>query len=182
MLEQYEFEFSSLGNADLRAEDLGDRFDVVLLCDIGAERLDKGFEEGEVPPRYAGGLGEEGARGLERFVEGGGTLVCLGASSHYAIDRLGLPVVDVLAELDSEEFFAGGVILEVIVDPAHPVMAGMPARAKVYYERGPAFALGDGFEGAVLAHFADHGSPRLSGHLHGEKHLLNAAAAADRDP
>ena len=118
-------------------------------------------------------------RALDEFVQGGGTLVCLNGSSQFAIDELGLPVENVTAGLPGDEFSISGSILEILPDPAHPVMAGMPHRAPVFFSRSPVFTTLEGFEGAVMAKHAEAGSPLLSGFLLGEEHLHGYAAALD---
>jgi hypothetical protein len=81
--------------------------------------------------------------------------------------------------LGRDEFFSSGSLLEVHVDTGHPVMAGMPERAKIFFDRSPVFTTEDGFEGAVIASYAPDGSPLLSGYLLGEEHLQGQAAALD---
>ena len=105
--------------------------------------------------------------------------MCLNQSANFAIDALDLPVKNVVAGVARREFFASGSILEVITDPAHPVMAGMPERAKVFVDGSPVFTTLDGFEGTALAKYASSGSPRLSGYLLGEKYLNGYSAALD---
>lgn len=138
-----------------------------------------GYAKGSVPPQYEGGIGDAGVRALDAFVRGGGTLVCMNHSGDFAIQQLHLPVRNVVDDVGRREFFASGSILEVITDPAHPVMAGMPDRAKVFFDDGPVFTALDGFQGATLAKYASQGSPLLSGYLLGEKHLQGYAAALD---
>ncbi len=179
LLEQYDFEFVNIRNADFRAGPLGERFDVILFADPGRQTILEGFPKGTVPPRYEGGIGAAGARALDAFVRAGGTLVCLNRSSEFAIQELHLPVKNVVADKKREEFFVGGSILEVTVDPAHPVMAGMPPKAKVFFNRSPVFTTTEGFEGFALAKYQETGSPLLSGYLLGEQHLQKYAAALD---
>jgi len=88
-------------------------------------------------------------------------------------------VRNVLRGLQSKQFFASGSILEVVTDAAHPVMAGMPERAKVFFDNSPAFATTEGFEGTALARYEKAGSPLLSGYLLGETYLQGSAAALD---
>ena len=179
LLERYGFDFAGLRNAEIRAGGLRERYDVIVLPSESRDAIADGFAPGSVPPRYAGGLGEPGARALDAFVREGGTLVCLNRSSDYAIEALHLPVRDVTADLGRAELFVSGSVLEVIVDATHPVMAGMPERAKVFADRSPVFTTGDGFEGGALAVYAAEGSPLLSGYLLGEEHLRDRAAALD---
>ena len=179
LLDQYGFAYTVLSNADIQAGNLDARFDVILMASDSPRTIGDGFAKGTVPPEYEGGLGVVGARALDAFVTGGGTLVCLNQSATYAIDALHLPVRNVVAGLATKDYFSSGSILEVITDPSHPVMAGMPDRAKVFVDRSPVFTTLDGFEGATLAKYATAGSPRLSGYLLGEKFVQGNAAALD---
>ena len=179
LFEEYGFEFANVRNADIRAGSLRERFDVIVLAADGRRVIVDGFAKGSVPPRYVGGIGAVGVRALDEFVRHGGTLVCLNQSSAFAIAELHLPVKNVVAELERKDFFVSGSILEVITDPAHPIMTGMPERAKVFVDRSPVFTTLDGFEGAALAKYQKAGSPLLSGYLLGEEHLQGYAAALD---
>ncbi|MFQ5690389.1 MAG: M14 metallopeptidase family protein [Gemmatimonadota bacterium] len=179
LLERYGFRFRSVRNSEVWAGDLRGRYDVLILPDMSSRQILEGFANGSVPPRYAGGLGGTGVRALDEFVRAGGTLVCLNRSSDFAIDQLHLPVRDVVADLSRDEFFQSGSIVEMIVDPSHPVMSGMPERAGIVVGRSPVFTTEEGFEGAVLAKYPGQGSPLVSGYLLGEKHLQGYAGAVE---
>jgi hypothetical protein len=179
LLEMYEVEFTSLYNADVRAGDLASRYDVIVLADMRPRSIVEGFAKGSVPPRYEGGVGPEGVRALETFVRDGGTLVTLNGSSHFALDEFHLPVRDVVRDVEREDYFAGGAIVELLVDPSHPVMSGMPERSKIFVGSSPVFTTEDGFEGRVLAKYPDNGSPLLSGYFLGEEHVNGYAAALE---
>ena len=173
------FKFTSLYNADVLAGDLGDRYDVILIADMRARSILEGFGVGTVPPRYAGGLGAEGVRELDAFVRGGGTLVTINGSSGFAVEQLHLPVRDVTQGLERDQFSLSGSILELEVDPSHPVMSGVLPRAKIMVGSSPVFTTEEGFEGRVLAKYPKEGSPLLSGYLLGEEHLKGYAAALE---
>jgi hypothetical protein len=179
LLDQYDLRYTTITNADVRAGDLGARFDVILIASDAPRTILEGFTSGNVPPRYEGGVGDAGVRALDAFVRNGGTLVCLNRSADFAIDALHLLVKDTVRSLPPKDFFASGSILEVITDPSQPVMAGMPDRAKVFVDGSPVFNTLEGFEGSVLAKYQSDGSPLLSGYLLGEKHLNGMAAALD---
>jgi len=179
LLEQYGFDLLSLRNADFHGTPLAERFDVIILPDIGSRQILEGYSRGTVPARYAGGIGARGVRALDDFVRQGGTVVCMNASSDFAIEELNLPVTNVAADLGRDELFTSGSILEAIADPAHPIMAGMPTRSKIFVWRSPVFTTEEGFEGAALAKYQEHGSPLLSGYLLGEEYLQGHAAALD---
>ncbi len=179
LLEQYGFGFKTVYNADMRAGDLRGRYDVIVLVDLSPQQIIEGAPVGSVPPPYTGGIGREGTRALDAFVRDGGTLVCLNRSSRFAIDELHLPVRDVVRELESTDFFISGSVVEATVDTAHPIMGGMPERAKIMFMNSPVFTTEEGFHGSVLAKYATAGSPLLSGFLLGEEHMRGYAAAID---
>ena len=179
LFEQYAFSFRNVRSADIHASDLRSRYDVIVLPSERVSSLKNGFAKGTAPARYEGGLGDEGVRSLDAFVRAGGTLVCMSASSDLCIDELHLPVENVVRGLGRDEFFSAGSLFEVRVDATHPVMAGMPERGKIFFDRSPVFTTADGFEGSVLAAYGAEGSPLLSGYLLGEEHLQGLAAAVD---
>jgi len=179
LLDRYGLSYTVIAPVDVQSGDLASRFDVILMASDSRRSIMSGYSAGTVPPRYSGGVGDAGVRALDGFVRDGGTLVCLNESADFAISALGLPVKNVVDGVARKDFFASGSILEVITDPAHPLMAGMPERAKVFVDDSPVFTTTEGFEGAALAKYAPSGSPRLSGYLLGEKYLHDNAAALD---
>ncbi len=179
LLERYGFEFVSVYNHDVIAGDLRDRFDVILIPDMSAGHIIEGYAKGSVPPRYVGGIGEEGVRALDEYVRLGGTLVTWNSGSMFAAEHLHLPVDNVVSEIERDEFFMSGSLLSMEVDPSHPVMSGMTERSKVFVSHSPVFTTKEGFEGAVMARYQNVGSPLLSGYLLGEEHLQGYASALD---
>ena len=105
--------------------------------------------------------------------------VRLNSAYRFAIQQFKLPVKNAVEGLRPEEFFLRGSIVEVVTDPTHQVMAGMPEKAAVFVDGSPVFETLEGFKGKVLAKYQDTGSPLLSGYLIGEKYLQGKAAALD---
>jgi hypothetical protein len=179
VLEMYGIPHAGLRNAEVLAGDLIGRYDVIVLADMGARTILEGFAKGEVPPRYAGGIGAEGVRELDAFVRAGGTLVAINGSCAFAVEQLHLPVKDVTQGLKREQFSASGAIVELLVDPSHPVMSGMSERSRVFVGRSPVWVTEEGFEGRVLAKYPKEGTPLLSGYFLGEKYVQGYAAAME---
>jgi hypothetical protein len=169
VLEQYGFQYRPISGADLETGELRKNVDVLIVTDES---------RGVVGPA-ATSDNVTRVRHLDEFVRAGGTLICINSSTQFAIEYLKLPVRNALAGLRRQDFFAGGSLLQVIADTAHPVMAGMPASAAVFVQGSPAFETLEGFQGSVLARYADAGSPLLSGYLLGEQYLQGKAAAVD---
>ena len=188
VLEQYGFEFAVLHPEDFH-KPLGDQVDVIILADDARVPLENasgpaaGNRGGGAPrvvrPEYAYALSADDLKGLETFIRSGGRLVCFNAATRFAVQQLKLPVKNVTEGLKGEEFFLRGSIVEVGVDLIHPLMAGMPPKAAVFVDGSPAWATLEGFQGSVLARYAETGSPLLSGFLIGEKVLQGKAAALE---
>jgi hypothetical protein len=206
MMEQYSFEFISLHPEDFHGI-LRDKVDVIILADDaripaagggrsagGAQAAGRGQAGAAgaaaqtaagrgggraVRPEYAYTLTDEDLQGLDQFIRAGGTLVCLNNAYRFAIQQFKLPVKNAVEGLKPEEFFLRGSIVEVVTDPTHPVMAGMPEKAAVFVDGSPVFEPLEGFKGKVLAKYQETGSPLLSGYLIGEKYLQGKAAALD---
>jgi Zinc carboxypeptidase len=192
VLEQYGFEPVTLRPADFRTP-LGQKVDVVILAEdaripvegggggrgAGGRGAGGGGGGRSVRPEYADLVSAEDLIRFDQFVRTGGTVVCLGGASTFAIAQFKLPVKNAVAGLRPEEYFLRGSLVEVTTDPTHPVMAGMPEKAAVFVDGSPVFETLEGFTGRVLAKYPESGSPLLSGYLIGEKHLHGKAAALD---
>jgi hypothetical protein len=185
VLERFDFEFISVTTPDIGAN-LKDRIDVLVVGDDGRGILAPLRSLGEGGP--GGGVGRPPAptpdddvriQALDAFVRAGGTLVAMSRGATAAIDQLKLPVKNVLAGLNRQQFFAGGSVMRVTTDPSQQVMVGMPKEADIFVFGSPAFETTVGFEGAVLASYPADGSPLRSGYLLGETHLQGKAAALD---
>jgi hypothetical protein len=196
VLQQYEFDVTRVSGTDIQAGSLRQKIDVLVVSDEPQGVLQGGGRGGRGPSTSvgagpstslgagAGGGGDQPAdnearvRAIDEFVRAGGTLVCFNRSTAFAIDRLKLPVKNVTAGLNRQNFFVGTSLLNVIVDPSQRVMAGMPERAAVFFSASPAFETLDGFAGSVLARYPDK-DVLASGFLLGEPVLAGKAAALD---
>jgi hypothetical protein len=174
VLENYEFPYTSLVNADVKAGRLNERLDAIILPSMPANAIAEGLTAG-YPLEYLGGLGEQGRVALREFVEGGGLLIALGQATSWAISRLHLPVRNVLAGLKPEEFYLPGAILGVTVDSSHPVGYGLPRELPVLMVQSPVF---DAIEGDVIARFPPNDS-LLSGWILGAAKLHDHAAVVE---
>ena len=145
VLEQFQFPYSTLHDAEVRAGHLADRFDAIILPSMTARMIREGQKAGETEPAYVGGLAAAGTDAMREFVRDGGTLICLEDSSLFAIEALGLPVRDVLKDLKSGEFYAPGSVLRAEVSqfgsasPLAPLTFGVPREISVYFDRSLAF-------------------------------------------
>lgn len=182
VLEQYSFAYTSLRDSELRQGGLVERYDCVVLAHQLARDILEGNSTRDYPPEYCGGIGEQGAANLRRFVEDGGTLIALDGACELAIKQLYLPVINALEGLKPEQFYAPGAIVRLLVDPAHPLGYGFERDAAALYLNGPAFdvrhAAGVGGTREAVEVVARYplSNPLLSGWLLGAQYIQGKAA------
>ena len=181
LLEEYEFPYTVLHNADIRAGGLAAKFDAILFASQSKNSILNGLRGDWVRPEYRGGLGEEGSRAIEEFVRAGGTLVTLDDAADFAIDALGLPVRNVLRGVSRDKFFCPGAILEIFVDNQTPLGYGMPSKTSAYFLNSPAFELTAPFTTTAARAIARYPAtnPLQSGWIGGPEHLYDRVAVAD---
>ncbi|HEY0780985.1 MAG TPA: peptidase M14 family protein, partial [Thermoanaerobaculia bacterium] len=180
------FAYENLSNAQMKEGAYRGKDDVLLLPSIDPDVIEKGGSEEQralLPPPYSGGIGAEGGAKLKSWVEDGGTLVALDASSRYVIALFGLPVRNVLDKVPADDFLCPGSMLRVRFDTAQPLAYGMEADEDVYFGDSPAFEtrVPDGrFERRVVATYPDNAEDILvSGYLKGGKRLERRVAVVD---
>jgi hypothetical protein len=178
VIEQHEFSYSTLHNADIKAGKLRDRFDAILFADQQPNGIVSGNESPSVRPEYRGGIGEDGVAALKAFVAQGGTLIMMGNACDLAIERFPLPVKNLKRGLTRDQHFAPGTITRVEVDTSHPIGAGMAANTYGFYNNSPFFALTEGFSSQKVSVVARFPNTNIvaSGWLRGEDFMAGRAA------
>jgi putative intracellular protease/amidase len=196
LLEQFRFSFDVAYPRELEADELAERYDVVVLVNgsvppaatlrapAGASREP---DTTGIPAEYRSQLGSiraETVAALRRFLERGGTVVAIGSGTNLAA-ALGVPVGSHLVDaqdqpLPRNRYYVPGSVLQAAVDTTQALAHGLPARADVFFDNSPVFRLLPGAEAQdirVLAHF-DSPAPLRSGWAWGQEHLEGGIAAA----
>jgi hypothetical protein len=124
ILEEYEFSFTTIRDQDIRQGGLHRSYDVILIPHQPVEEVMFGNNPIDYPPEFAGGIGDRGAANLRRFAESGGTLITLDGACEVALRHLYLPVINTLESLSEQQFYAPGAMLQMLVDPRHPIGYG----------------------------------------------------------
>ncbi|MDX1646391.1 MAG: M14 family metallopeptidase, partial [Longimicrobiales bacterium] len=185
VLEDFGFSYVSLSNDDIRDPTLGERLDVLVVpSDISLDRLIEGSTSDETPPKYRGGIGDDGVERLKEFVRAGGVLVTLEEADELVVERFHLPVRDAADGVGPEELFLPASLLRVELDPRHPLAMGSPDEVAGKWAGGRAYEL-HGFSdevGEIRAVGRWASQPErvlMSGLLHGAEHLAGKAAILD---
>ena len=180
VLDTYGFDYNSLTNSEIRAGDLQARYDAIILPDFGASGILNGHAAGKLPLEYTGGIGTEGLANLRRFVEEGGTLICLNRATELPLKYFGLGekgivnVVEKNNQPNEDAFFCPGSLLRVRIDTRHPIGHGLDSEMAIMFKSGPVF---DGVRGdsKAVATYPEF-NPLMSGWLEGEKRIRQKAA------
>jgi hypothetical protein len=183
VLEQYEFPYTTIHNAEMRAGGLRRKFDAIILADQTPREIVDGNLGSAIRPEYRGGIGDIGVDSLQRFVSDGGTLIALGAASDLVVDRFPVPVRDQKRALRRDQHFAPGTILRIQIDTSHPLGYGMAADTFGFYNNSPFFTLVDGFnanKASVIARYPNE-EVVASGWLRGEDAMAGRAAVVAVD-
>ena len=178
LLEQHEFPFVTLRDADVRAGNLALQHDAIILPSIAAQRLIEGNRKGAMPDEYVGGLGEAGVAALKAFVEAGGTLVTLDASAPLAIDAFKLPIRNLTRDVPADKFFCPGSLLRLDVDTNQPLGFGMLPQTAAFFAFGSAWDVSAELAAKVMARYGKK-DLLLSGWLEGEPLIAGQPAVVE---
>jgi hypothetical protein len=145
VFDYFKIPYTLLHNQEFRAGNLRAKFDVVVLAQQPLQSILNGSRYG-VPqtrpdwqsftdastiqrPEYTGGIGLDGARNLQEFVEQGGVLVALDSATELPLQLFPIGVRGVLRESspnDPSGWYCPGSLLRITLNTAHPLAAGSP--------------------------------------------------------
>ena len=191
LLEQYEFPFINLNNDDIKEGSFKGKADVLLFPDVSSAIIRTGEPDTPearrwwtpLPPKYSGGLGPEGEESIKKWVEKGGTVVGMDASTAYLAEVFELPITNVLKNLSRDEFSAPGTMLRIDVDTQHPIGYGLRPEEAAYFSNSAAFqtSIPDArFKRHVVARFPGHRDDiPMSGYVKGVDLLERKAAVVE---
>lgn len=190
LFDQYKFEFKSLLQDEARLGNLASKYDVIILPDqsvaalvngLPSKAAEGGNEEirGGYPAEFAGGLGDAGVKALRDFVEAGGTVITLNNASNFAIERLGVPVKNVLKGIPPRDFYCPGSILRTELDSSSNLTFGAEKESIAWFEASPVFEVTDPASVKVIARYPETTNPLLSGWILGDKLIRGKAAMVE---
>ena len=160
IFEKYHFPYTLLYSKQIDADNLNDKYDVIVFVDGAIPALksesspweEKEPKEDEIPNEFKDRLGKITAQksipALQQFLNNGGRIVTIGSSANLAY-HLNLPVKNALVEmvggkeksLPGEKFYIPGSVMQVDVDNNYAPNWGMNNKADVYFSASPVFKL-----------------------------------------
>lgn len=139
VFDEFGVPYTRVRNEMIRAGNLREILDVLVIPSISSRQLDRGRSPGSIPAEYERGLDPEGAIAVEEFVEAGGRLVCFGSSASWAVDLLRLPLKDVTSGDEGEGFSCPGSVLRGVPHGERSIVAGLPASIPLFFSRSSAW-------------------------------------------
>ena len=191
VLENFDFPYTTVMNEELKAGNLKDKYDVILipadrpvfLTDISKAGNDPAARMmqrwiGSMPEEYMGGMGDAGVKAIKDFVAAGGRLVAFGSACDFAIETLGFGIKNVLQQLSPKDFLTHGSMLNIDVCPDSPIAWGMPKKALAMHWDCPAFMITDNRFAEKYSVVAKYPQAKVlqSGRLVGEAKIAGRSA------
>jgi len=197
--DHYGIPFTLIYKEQVKAGNLAKDFDVILIPNQG--RTAKGLvfdipNRGKALPYkkdpkfptlggygesddITGGMGLEGATELDRFVNGGGSLVTLAAASYFPPEFGLAKLID--ARAPSAAFYAPGPIIEAEIQaPEHPIFYGYTNKTiSVRYGNGPLLNVPEILKDRVLMKYPGQDKSVLSGLFKGANEIKDRPAIVD---
>ena len=139
ILEQYKFPLDTLHNNDIKKGDLS-KYSAIILPSQSGNGILHGHMPNTMPEEYTGGIGLSGTLALKKYVENGGRIIALDASSDFVINQFGLPLRNAVSSVPSTSFFIPGSLVSLKVDD-DPLTMGMQKNSVAYFVRSRAFSI-----------------------------------------
>jgi hypothetical protein len=190
VFENFEFPYTQVFPPDLDAGNLRDKFDVLVFNDTplggggggGGGRAGggggrAGFTPEPIPQEFErrrGGVTPQTLAKIHEFVEQGGTVIGMGASSTPLLAQFKLPFSNHIS-VGRTEYYAPGSILRVALDPKNPLAHGYGNELDIFFDNNPvwkadAAAGAPGVTARAVAWFPN-ATPLRSGWAWGQKYL-----------
>ena len=174
VLNQYEFDVTTLRNADIRGGDLAG-YDVIIFTDQNANSIMNGQARSPVE-EYVGGIGEEGVSALRRYMANGGRILAFDAATEFAMEQFDLPVRNAIGGVSRNELYIPGSLIRMDVNTAHPVAWGMQAEGAGFFQDSRAFELAQPGAAEIVASWAERDLLLSGWEIGAEEHVAGRGA------
>jgi zinc carboxypeptidase len=178
LFEQFEVPFKTVRDSTIKAGNLRAAFDVLVIPDMTRNEIVRGMTPQQVPPEYAGGLGDSGLAALKDFVAQGGRVLLFDSANEIAAD-LGVSGVELIAAGDRDGPYAPGSILRAQVDSKHPVALGMRDTTSIYFTNSVTFKPRPDARVTSILWYPSAPEILQSGYLSGAESIASRSALLD---
>jgi hypothetical protein len=142
VLEDAGIPYVTVRNEMLKAGELQEFLDVLILPDVSSKTINEGRAPGTIEERFAGGLGPDGVLAIDQFVRRGGKLITTEGSAAWAITQFQLPLENVTTSKEAEGFSCPGSVLR-IVPGENSFTAGLNDSIPMMFSGSSAWSVGE---------------------------------------
>jgi len=143
VFDEFKINYDTVHSKDILKRNFIKKYDVLVFVNTSETKIESGkppkkYEKwySPLPPEYAGGIGKKGEKVLNKFIESGKTLIFMGKSCEYAINKFKMPVENIAKE--NLKIVCPGSYLEVKIKESE-ITFGMDNKAAVFYRIDPVF-------------------------------------------
>lgn len=189
VLDSFYFDYKILHNQDIKDKKTFSEIDVLILPSMRTEAIVHGrasrepereIDVPQTPEEYKGGIGKEGVENIKEFLRNGGFLISLGEASDFVIDQIGVPVRNILKNVNIEEFFAPGTIVNLkISDKDNPIAYGFCDHVPAYMINSIAFSTTVYIDKVSVIATFDENNVLLSGYINGSDKIKGKIALCE---
>ncbi|WP_207395066.1 M14 family metallopeptidase [Bremerella alba] len=137
-LDHFQMPHTRVRNEMIRAGKLSEDFDIIVIANISATRIENGRRKGSVETAMTGGLDVEGALAIEEFVRDGGKLIVMDDACPWVVDLLRIPLINVLSEDHADGFYCSGSVVRGIPQ-SDSLTQGLPATIPLMFGKSRAW-------------------------------------------
>ncbi|MEW5917709.1 MAG: M14 metallopeptidase family protein [Gemmatimonadota bacterium] len=178
LFEQFNVPFTTVRDSAIKAGNLRATYDILVIPDMSRNEIVRGMSAQQVPPEYAGGLGDAGVAQLKAFVAAGGRVILLDGANEVAAD-LGVLGVQLIAAGGRDGPYAPGSILRADVDQRQSLALGMREQTAVYFTNSLTFSVAADSPARIVMRYPEADKILLSGYLSGAESMAGRAAMLD---
>ncbi len=178
LFEQFGVPFKTLRDSTIKAGNLRAAFDVLVIPDMSRNDILRGMTAQQVPPEYAGGLGDSGLAAIKEFVAAGGRVLLFDSANEIAAD-LGVSGVELIAAGGQSGPYAPGSILRAQVDATNPIALGMRGTTSIYFTNSVTFKPRPAARVTSVLWYPSAPEILQSGYLSGAENMASRSALLD---
>ncbi len=159
VFDTYGLPFKVLNPGEFEGTDFSKNFDIVIFPDSskdilidGKDKVHDTYYDSDMPPQFTRGIGKKGFNNLLLFLDSGGIILSWGNSTALFMgdlvlerpqqpkEEFQLPVDDISATLEKNEFDCPGSLLKLDLLEGHPLTLGLPKQIGVFFQGKRAFS------------------------------------------
>ncbi len=189
VFDEFQIPYETVHAKDILKKDFLNKFDVLVFVGTHKRTIESGLPPKQwerwyspLPPEFSTGIEKKGEGILQDFLKAGKTMIFMGDSCDYAIEKLKLPVINI--KENNKKIICPGSYLRARVKDSE-LTWGLNKEVAIFYEEGPVFRTylpKNSDETRKTPVVFGNRDLLLSGWLDGESYLFRKSLVVDYKP